>query len=106
MNLPLKISKTILLFLLGFLLVISLFIINFYFDNKLKEHHIEDILKSVDISDLIAMVFWDKDNSETLVDQIMDEIKNDLRDQVTDIITKVALSDRHNMAFQHPHTIH
>jgi hypothetical protein len=82
MHLSLKVSKTIVLSLLGFVLLFSLCLKSFYFDRKLKEQSMKEILASVTISDLIAMVFWDKDNSQDILDQIWEEKNTQRRDQV------------------------
>jgi hypothetical protein len=48
----------------------------------IKENPFSDILSSILIDDLIAMVFWDKETSENLMQEIKNEQKNGVRDKV------------------------
>ena len=57
---------------------------NFYFhlaDESLREKPIAGILKTITVDDLIAMVFWEKDNSEHIWKEILEERRNGQRDQ-------------------------
>ena len=59
---------------------------SFYFqraDNadRMSEINVLDILSSITTDDLIAMVFWDKDNSEHLWKEIIKEKRKGLRDE-------------------------
>jgi hypothetical protein len=52
-----------------------------YFGFPSPENDIEDMLESVSVNDLIAMVFWDKSNSNELENEILREKREGLRDE-------------------------
>ena len=57
---------------------------SFYFhlaDENLREKSIAGIVKTITADDLIAMVFWEKDNSEHIWKEILEERRNGQRDQ-------------------------
>ena len=57
---------------------------SFYFhlaDENLREKSISGIVKTITVDDLIAMVFWEKDNSEHIWKEILEERRNGQRDQ-------------------------
>ena len=49
--------------------------------SRMSEQNVFDSLSSISIDDLIAMVFWDKDDSENLRKVIVTEKENGLRDE-------------------------
>ena len=78
------------------LLVLSIFVIlfavnNYFFqivnndDNgdggTAVERSLNDIVNSVTAEDLIAMVFWEKDDAATLCNDIMEEKRKGIRDE-------------------------
>ena len=54
---------------------------NFVFHQAAKEKPIEEVVKTITVDDLIAMVFWEKDNAQHIRKEILEERRNGQRDQ-------------------------
>ena len=54
---------------------------NFVFHQAAKEKLIEEVVKTITVDDLIAMVFWEKDNAQHIRKEILEERRNGQRDQ-------------------------
>ena len=65
------------IFILAFLLVKNYFNIIVVDDKQSWS----DVVSKVSTDDLIAMVFWEKDNAKALCNEIVEEKRNGLRDQ-------------------------
>ncbi len=72
----------------GLLMFTLVLVFYFYFYSEqeryvLAEKNVsEEVLNSISTGDLIAMVFWDKDNSESMWQEINNEKQKGLRDEV------------------------
>jgi hypothetical protein len=66
----------------GLLMFTLVLVFYFYFCSEQEKNVSEEVLNSISTGDLIAMVFWDKDNSESMWQEINDEKQKGLRDEV------------------------
>lgn len=70
------------------LLILTIFLLAFfvakiYLNQTVidEKPFLSDIVHKVSTEDLIAMVFWEKDDATTLRNEIMEEKRNGLRDE-------------------------
>jgi hypothetical protein len=53
----------------------------FYIYSEQEKNISEEVLNSISMEDLIAMVFWDKGNSKSLLQELNNEKQEGLRDE-------------------------